>query len=103
MQLLYSNCVPKLTYGAEVKDLTATEKNQFSVAINNAIRCIFGFHYWQRIRQIRKFFHYRSIDELFSLARRRFLDSIKFHKNDTLRFLSNLLRETEENERCRVP
>ena len=25
MQLLYSNCVPKLTYGAAVKDLSATE------------------------------------------------------------------------------
>ena len=45
MQLLYTNCVPKLTYGAEVKDLTAAEKNQFSVAINNAIRRIFGFRY----------------------------------------------------------
>ena len=33
MQLLYSNCVPKLTYGAAVKDLTASEKNQFSVAV----------------------------------------------------------------------
>ena len=103
MQLLYSNCVPKLTYGAEVKDLTATEKNQFSVAINNAVRRIFGFRYWQSIRQIREFFHYRSIDEIFSMARQRFFNSLKFHRNDTLRFLANLQRETEENERCRVP
>ena len=29
MQLLYSNCVPKLTYGAAIKDLTAAEANQY--------------------------------------------------------------------------
>ena len=73
MQLFYSNCVPKLTYGAAVKDLTASEKNQFSVAVNNAIHRIFGFRYWQSIRQIREFFYFKSIDELFIMARRRFL------------------------------
>ena len=72
MQLLYSNCVPKLTYGAAVKDLNATEKQQYNVAVNNAIRRIFGFRLWQSIRQIREFLNYRSIDELFSRARRRF-------------------------------
>ena len=43
MQLLYSNCVKKLTYGAAIKDLTGAEKNQCNVAVNNAIRRIFGF------------------------------------------------------------
>ena len=43
MQLLYSNCVPKLTYGAAVKDLTAAEKHKYNVAVNNAVRRIFGF------------------------------------------------------------
>ena len=41
MQLLYSNCVPKLTYGAAVKDLTAAQKYQYNVAVNNAVRRIF--------------------------------------------------------------
>ena len=103
MQLLYSNCVPKLTYGAAVKDLSASEKNQFSVAINNAIRRIFGFRLWQSIRQIREFFHFKSIEDMFSNAKRRFLNSILYHKNDTLRFLSQLAREAEENERSKVP
>ena len=94
MQLLYSNCVPKLTYGAAIKDLTSSEKNQFSVAVNNAIRRIFGFRCWQSIRQIREFYHFRSIEDLFSNARQRFLNSIVCHRNETLRFLSHLLRET---------
>ena len=103
MQLLYSNCVPKLTYGAAIKDLTSSEKNQFSVAVNNAIRRIFGFRCWQSIRQIREFYHFRSIEDLFSNARQRFLNSIVCHRNETLRFLSHLLRETEEKERSRTP
>ena len=52
MQLLYSNCVPKLTYGAAIKDLNAAEKQQYNVAINNAIRRIFRFRRWEGIRQI---------------------------------------------------
>ena len=40
LQLLFSNCVPKLTYGAAVKDFSATEKQRYNVALNNAIRRI---------------------------------------------------------------
>ena len=103
MQLLYSNCVPKLTYGAAIKDLTSAEKNQFNVAINNAIRRIFGFRCWQSIRQIREFYHYKSIEDLFSNARQRFLNAIVCHTNETLKFLSQLLREHEDKERNLTP
>ena len=37
LQLLYSNCVPRLTYGAAVKDPNAREKHRLNVALNNAI------------------------------------------------------------------
>ena len=93
MQLLYSNCVPKLTYGAAVKDLTASEKNQYNVAVNNAVRRIFGFRYWQSIRQLREFYGYESIDIIFAKARKRFLVSIANHNNGLLRFLSKLVVE----------
>ena len=55
------------------------------------------------IRQLREFYYFKSIEDLFSNARRRFLDSIMYHKNETLRFLSQLLRETEEMERSKTP
>ena len=103
MQLLYSNCVPKLTYGAAIKDLTAAEANQFNVAVNNAIRRIFGFRCWQSIRQLREFYYYKPIAEMFANARKRFLNSLISHKNDLLRFLSQLLREAEEEERSKTP
>ena len=74
MQLLYSNCV--LTYGAAIKDLNAIEKNQYNVAVNNGVRRIFGFRYWQSIRQIRQFYGYDSIEILFAKAKKRFYDSL---------------------------
>ena len=60
LKLLYSNCVPILTYGAAVKDLTAKEKQQINVAVNNAIRRIFTFRRWESIRQLREFLFYES-------------------------------------------
>ena len=93
MQLLYTTCVPKLTYGAAVLDLTASEKHRYNVAVNNAIRAIFKFRYWQSIRQLREFFHYDPIEVIFAKARKRFLLSIKEHRNGVLRFLSTLVVE----------
>ena len=91
MQLLYSNCVPKLTYGAAVKDLTAAEKHQYNVAVNNAARRIFKFRYWQSIRQLREFYGYDSIEMMFAKAHRKFLVSIANHENGLLRFLYHLV------------
>ena len=87
MQLLYSNCVPKLTYGAAVKDLSATDKHKYNVAVNNAVRRIFGFRQWQSIRQLRDAYQYDSIEMIFAKARKRFLTSIANHSNELLRFL----------------
>ena len=87
MQLLYSNCVPKLTYGAAVKDLNASEKQQYNVAVNNAIRRIFGFRRWESIRQIREFYGYQSIEMMFASAKTRFHRKLTNHCNSVLRFL----------------
>ena len=72
MQFLYSNCIPKLTYGAAIKDLSASETRHYSVAVNNAIRRIFGFQYWQSILQIREFYGFPSIEMIFVSAKKRF-------------------------------
>ena len=93
MQLLYSNCVPKLTFGAAVKELTSSEMNQFNVAVNTAVRRIFGFRYWQSIRQLREYYGYDSVEIIFAKARKRFLISIANHNNGLLRFLSQLIVE----------
>ena len=98
MQLLYSNCVPKLTFGAAVKELTASEINQYNVAVNTAVRRIFGFRQWQSIRQLREIYGYDSIELMFDKARRRFYNGMMSHHNQVLRSLATLQREAEENE-----
>ena len=90
MQLLFSNCIPRLTYGAAVKDLNASEKNQLNVAMNNAIRRIFGFRRWQSIRQLRECYGFKSIEFMFARAKSKFLNSLPYHSNGMLRFLSHL-------------
>ena len=89
IQLLYSNCVPKLTYGAAVKELSAAEKQQLNVAVNNAVRRIFGFRRWESIRQLREFYDFQSIEVLFAKAKSRFESSLINHGNTVLRFLSD--------------
>ena len=103
MQLLYANCVPKLTYGAEVKDLNSSEMNQYNVALNGAIRRIFGFRYWQSICQLRECYGFKSMEELFEKAKRRFFNSILYHDNNVLKFLASLLHEERETESSRIP
>ena len=90
LQLLYRNCIPRLTYGAAVKDPTAAEKHRLNVSVNNAIRRIFGFKRWESIRYLREFYRLDSIEVMFAKARARFETGIANHRNYTLRFLSTL-------------
>ena len=90
LQLLYSNCVPRLTYGAAVKDLSASEKQQLNVAVNNAVRRIFSFRRWESIRFLREFYRFDSIEAKFAKAKMRFEKNLAIHSNCTLRFLSTL-------------
>ena len=54
MNLLYSNCVPCLTYAAEVKELTSSEFHESNVALNDAIRRIFSYNRWESTRTLRQ-------------------------------------------------
>ena len=103
MQLLYSNCVPKLTFGAPVKELNSSEMNQYNVAFNTAVRRIFGFQRWQSIRQLREVYGFDSIEMLFVKARKRFYAGMVAYDNETLTFLSALQRETEDIQRNLTP
>ena len=94
MQLLFTNCVPRLTYGAAIKDLNASERRQLNVAVNNAMRRIFKFRQWQSIRHLREFYGFKSIETMFEIARSRFAHSLTNHSNGILRFLSSLLEST---------
>ena len=88
MHLLYSDCLPKLTYGSAVKDLNASEKHQLNFALNNAIRRIFGFRL--STCQIREFYGYDAVGVMFAKAKRKFHGTKHSHDNAVLRLLSTL-------------
>ena len=43
LTLLYSNCVPILTYACGVKQFSSSDMSDCNVAVNNALRKTFGF------------------------------------------------------------
>ena len=72
MQLLYSNCVPLLTYGCEIRKHTGREMIKFEVALNDCIRKIFTFNRWESTRMLRTSFGYNSVTEIFAMRKRTF-------------------------------
>ena len=81
MKLLYTNCVPIITYASAVRDFSSADMYRCHVAINNAIRKIFSFSVWQSIRHLRISHGYKSIYEIFSSAKAKFLANASTSSN----------------------
>ena len=72
MRLLFTNCVPNLSYAADVKDLSSADMAKFNTAINDAIRKIFSFHRWESIRSLRAGLGYPDIYTIFKKRKDQF-------------------------------
>ena len=72
MNLLCANCVPCLTYCAEVKSLSNADMQKCNVALNDSIRRIFSFQRWESTRQLRQQFSFPNIYEIFESRRNSF-------------------------------
>ena len=90
MHLLYTNCVPVVTYACDVKTFTAKDMRDINTAINNAIRKIFSFNRWESVRALREGCGKRSIYEIFENAKRKFDYSLISHRNAIIRFLHQI-------------
>ena len=90
VNLLYSNCVPILTYACDVKEFSARDMSDLNVAINNELRKVFGFSTWQSIHVLREMFAFKSIHEIFKTAQERFLTQSKSHPNPIISVLITL-------------
>ena len=95
MRLLYTQCVPIITYASAVKEFSANEMYRCHVAVNNAIRKIFSFAIWQSIRQIRISNGFQSIYEIFASAKRKFIVKSKTSSNSVVTHLVNTLNEDD--------
>ena len=56
MQLLFTNCVPTLSYGCSIKDYSSREMSDCNTAVNNAIRRIFSYNKWESTRSFTREF-----------------------------------------------
>ena len=90
MKLLYSICVPNMTYCCEVTDFPYREKESLSVALNDAIRRIFSYNRWESIRVLRASMGYLSVTEIFAKRKKTFLTRIPRLGNGLLSFISQL-------------
>ena len=72
LRLLYSNCVSIFTYGIEVKDYLSRDLCSINVAMNDAIRKIFGWNRWESVRELRTSFGYKDIYTICESRRRSF-------------------------------
>ena len=87
LSLLYSNCVPILTYACSVKEYSASDMTDCNTAMNNVFRKIFGFKEWQSIRTLREVFGFESLYVLFKTAQDRFLSSCCAHFNPIVKHI----------------
>ena len=91
LRLLYSNCIPILTYASEVKYFSASEMTKCNVAVNNAIRRIFSFHRWESVRNLRESFGYPDLYSTFAIRRANFLRKLSCSNNVTLKSLADVV------------
>ena len=91
LKLLYSNCVPILTYACAVKDFSSSEMYRCHVAINNAIRKIFSFAVWQSIRHLRMSYGFDSIYEIFSKAKSKIIAAATCSSNSVISHLATTI------------
>lgn len=87
MQLLYTNCVPVLSYASAVKDYKASEMHDCNIALNKAIRRIFSFNRWKSICILRQNFGHKSLTEIFAYSKRKCFGSLSTHGNSIVSFL----------------
>ena len=92
MKLLYSNCVPVITYGSEIVNYSSAEMYSLHVKINDAIRKIFSYDRWESVRYLRTDHGCLSIYEIFEQRRTVFMQRLATHRNVTLRSLYELTK-----------
>ena len=91
MQLLYTNCVQIILYACDVKKYSAKEMGDINTAINNAIRKIFSFNRWESVRALREGCCFKSIYDIFAIAKKKMDISLVSHHNSIVRFLHQIV------------
>ena len=90
MNLLFSICVPIITYACDVAVFHYREKESLHVAVNDAIRKIFSYNRWESIRTLRESLGYQSVTEIFAKRKHTFESQLPHIGNAVLSFLHRI-------------
>ena len=90
MKLLYSICIPNLTYACEAINCTSRQFHPLNVAVNDCIRRVFGYNRWESVRFLRSGFGYPSLTEIFHNRTRKFHERMPLLRNGSLNVLNSL-------------
>ena len=96
MQLLYTCCIPILSYASAVKVYSSRQMQDCNTAVNDALRLIFGFNRWESVRALRESFGYKSLVDLFAKAKRKFENSLSSHRNPVISHLYRFIEAERE-------
>ena len=96
IHLLYSNCIPILTYACAVKQYSTKQMQECNTAVNNALRLIFGYNRWESVRTLREALGYKSLIDIFHRSKRKFDASVISHHNPVISHIArNVVVEPE--------
>ena len=89
MNLFFTNCVPILAYGLEVKECLARDLRSIHVELlmNDDIPKIFGWNRWRSIRELRNSFSYDDIYTMAEKRRGKFMSSMSDLNKGLLLFM----------------
>ena len=90
MKLLYSICVPILTYACDVATYHYKEKQSLHVAVNDAIRRIYSYDRWESVKTLRESLGYLSVTQIFAERKESFENNLSRIGNSFLTSLSLL-------------
>ena len=90
MYLLYSNCIPTLTYAAEVKQYKCNDMTDCNTAVNDAIRRIFSYNRWESPRGLRQALGLPGLYEIFASRKKNFEAKCLRSQNRTVSFLMTI-------------
>ena len=82
--LLYTNCVPILTYGCAVKEYSAQDMTSCNTAVNSVLRKVFGFSRWESISTLREVFCMKSLYDIFKSMEENFYGSCRAQMGGSL-------------------
>ena len=96
LKLLYSCCIPIITYASAVKEYPSRQLQDCCTAVNDALRLIFGYNRWESVRTLRESFGYKSLVKLFQKAKNKIDSSLIAHHNPIISHLArNLVMEQD--------